>query len=99
MKLKRLIISIALPLCILCSISIYGQFGATLTDETLEEVLKRQEEERRIIKHNEYVLSERARLNNGKQTGIIILIIGAVILCAGGIIQVVNTNKKALYNR
>ncbi len=85
-------------LILLYANQVLAQFGDThfeVTDinKEMEKLKAKREAKQRIIEHNEWVRSERNRLNNGKQTGIILMITGGVISCIGGGIQLKNSNK------
>lgn len=91
---KNILSPIIFTFLILSSIQVYAQFGIKEIGLTTEELVaaykaraersaKREAERKRIIKHNEWVRSESNRLNNGKQTGIIIMMVGGIITSIG----------------
>ena len=92
---KKYIFPIILFLTFLCSSIAYAQFGASISGgmESQEQHNMKIKERARIKKHNELILAEEERLNNGKQTGMIITIVGGVIMCFGGFVWISNNNK------
>lgn len=95
-KNKKLLTSIAIA--VLCTIHTSAQFGDSRLEyhdinKEMEILDAKRKERQRIIEHNEWVSSEICRLQNGKQAGFLMMVLGGILSCAGVLMQITKSNK------